>query len=246
MPSITLKLNKSKKQNGFTLVEVMVSSIIGLITLAGVITFFTNTVQSNSDGLKEVRLNQELRALMDVMVRDIRRAGYWRNANGIDTNIYTTNDYAIKIENSSCITYAYDNDQARNSDANRVQNTDAAGFRLIDNTLKIRRRTALCDSNRNWESISDNSSLNITKLEFSLNNICNNVSSPLQPINSRRGCLAEGGPGLLLAPNPDDALSNMNVVTIVLSGELVSDSSVASIDLVENIAIRNTVNLIVQ
>ena len=246
MPNRTIKMNKQKKQSGFTMVELMVSSIIGLITLAGIITFFANTVQSNADGLKEVRLNQELRALMDVMVRDIRRAGYWRNANGIDSNIYATNDHAINIDNDDCITYAYDDYQARNSDASRVQDTDAAGFRLINNTLKIRRRSALCDSNRNWESISDNTSLRITNLEFNLNNICNNISSPLQPINSRRGCLAEGGPGLLLAPNPNDALANMNVVTVVLSGELVSDPSVASIDIVENIAVRNTVNFIVQ
>lgn len=246
MPNSTIKMSKRKKQTGFTMVELMVSSIIGLITLAGVMTFFTNTVQSNSDGLKEVRLNQELRALMDVMVRDIRRAGYWRNANGIDPNIYATNEHAINIQNDNCITYAYDDFQARNSDANRVQDTDAAGFRLINNTLKIRRRSALCDSDRNWESISDDKSLKITKLEFSLNNICNNISSPLQPINSRRGCLAGGGPGLLLAPETNDALANMNVVTVVLRGELVSDPSVASMDIVENIAVRNTVNFIVQ
>jgi len=167
-----------KKQNGFTIIEVTVSSIIGAITLAGVITFFVNTVQSNSDGLKEARLNQELRALMDLMVRDIRRAGYWRNANGVDANIYATNEHSIKLPSNSCITYAYDDYQARKSDANRVQDTDAAGFRLINNTLKTRKKSALCDSNRNWESISDDKSLKITKLEFSLDNICNNISSP--------------------------------------------------------------------
>lgn len=62
---------------GFGLVELMIGLTLGLIIISGVLGIFSNTVKNQSDNLKISRLNQELRAIMDVMTRDIRRAGYW-------------------------------------------------------------------------------------------------------------------------------------------------------------------------
>ena len=243
MPYTTLK-NKSK-QSGFTLVELMVSSVIGLMVMAGTITFFVNTVQGNSIGLKQVHLNQELRALMDVMVRDIRRAGYSRNADGVSTNIYATNQHALNISNGNCITYSYDDYQTNNSNPNVVQNSDTAGFKLSNNIIKIRKKSSLCTSNVNWDSISDGETIKITKLEFKNTNICANISSPLTPVNDQRGCQNNGGPGLLLPPEQNDTLASMNVITITLSGELISDPSVSTTDITETIAVRNSINSLV-
>jgi len=240
-----VKTHQSKiSQSGFSLLEVLVSSIIGSIAIAGIMTFFINTMQSNSDGLKEIRLNQELRALLDVMVRDIRRSGYWRNADGVTYNIYANDENALKVSsNGNCITYSYDNFKINDSKADIVQNSDAAGFRLINNTIKIRRNSSTCDSSRNWESLSDVSAINITALNFKITPVCINISSPILPTNIQRGCKADGGPGNLLAREANDTLATINKVTIKLSGELASDPSVSAMDIIEIVTVRNSILL---
>ena len=78
---ILAKLNVIvNKQRGFTLIELMVSMLIGLVILSAVIGMFVSMVKADNDYLKSVRLNQELRAAMSLIARDIRRAGVNRNA----------------------------------------------------------------------------------------------------------------------------------------------------------------------
>jgi type IV pilus assembly protein PilW len=60
-----------------SLVELMIGSVLGLLVSAMVITMFTSVLGSNQQALSTIRLNQELRNAMDMMVHDIRRAGYW-------------------------------------------------------------------------------------------------------------------------------------------------------------------------
>src|SRR5664279_3838021 len=78
MPIMNLAI-KSKaitnKQRGFTLIELMISIVIGLIILAAVLGMFVSMIKSDSDNLKAIRLNHELRAAMSLITRDIRRAG---------------------------------------------------------------------------------------------------------------------------------------------------------------------------
>ena len=69
-------LTKSR-QSGLSLVETMVAMTIGLFLLTGLVTFVTNNLNANRSRLEMTRLNQELRASMNVMIREIRRAGYW-------------------------------------------------------------------------------------------------------------------------------------------------------------------------
>lgn len=69
-----------KSQLGFTLVELMISMLLGLIVIGGVISVFTNTVATNSSTMQTTRLNQEMRSIMEMISSDLRRAGYFRDA----------------------------------------------------------------------------------------------------------------------------------------------------------------------
>ncbi|ANX03029.1 PilW family protein [Immundisolibacter cernigliae] len=60
---------------GFTLIELMVSLVLGLVVIGGVMGVFMSTYQANAQNIKAVRLNEEMRAVMSLMTRDIRRAG---------------------------------------------------------------------------------------------------------------------------------------------------------------------------
>lgn len=70
-----------QRQCGFSLVELMIGLAAGLFLLAGVVGIFAMSLQSNSINLKMTRLNQDLRSAMDLMQRELRRAGYWHLAN---------------------------------------------------------------------------------------------------------------------------------------------------------------------
>ena len=73
-----MQLNRSPHfMLGVSLVELMIGVAIGLILISGTIAIFGATVNSQSSALKAIRLEQELRAVMDLISRDLRRAGYW-------------------------------------------------------------------------------------------------------------------------------------------------------------------------
>ena len=66
-------------QRGFTLVELMIGILVGMLVVAAAIAIYVTTVRGSAETLRMVKLNQELSNIMAVMVSDIRRAGYWAN-----------------------------------------------------------------------------------------------------------------------------------------------------------------------
>lgn len=66
-----------KCQTGFGLVEMMVSTTISLIILAGASTVMLSSLTSNRDNIRMARLDQELRQTMTMLSRDLRRATFW-------------------------------------------------------------------------------------------------------------------------------------------------------------------------
>jgi type IV pilus assembly protein PilW len=74
------QLKPSRLTSGISMVELMVGIAIGLIVVAGGLTLLANYTSENRRLLLETRLNQDLRAAMDIVTRDIRRAGYWQGS----------------------------------------------------------------------------------------------------------------------------------------------------------------------
>ena len=204
----------------------MISSTIGLIAMTGVISMFATSVKSNGDNLKRVRLNQELRAIMDVMVRDTRRAGYWRDADGVMPNPFST----LNVSNDgSCITYSYDFTETYDFAApSPLDDADNFGFRLLDDGVKYRKNSTTCGSTTDWELISDPNAITITGLNFTLNTTCSNLTSEINT-----DCMANN-------PAPGDILSYMYILDITLAGELSSDNTV-TYSLTDSVSIRNAV-----
>jgi Tfp pilus assembly protein PilW len=65
----------SNHQAGVSLVELMIGSAVGLIVIAATVATYIAIARSGSEILASAKLNAELRAAMDMMIRDIRRAG---------------------------------------------------------------------------------------------------------------------------------------------------------------------------
>ena len=66
-----------RQQAGVTLVELMVGLTVGMLVIASAITTYIFIARSSSEILESLKLNSDLRAIMDLMVSEIWRAGSW-------------------------------------------------------------------------------------------------------------------------------------------------------------------------
>ena len=73
MKSISARVRECQ---GFSLVEMMVALVAGLIVSAAVIAFLLSSMKSNGEYVQSTRLTQELRNTLDLVSRDLVRAGY--------------------------------------------------------------------------------------------------------------------------------------------------------------------------
>lgn len=67
-------------QEGLSLIELLVGIAISLVIVGGGLAMLASFTGENRRLLLETRLNQDLRAAMDVVTRDLRRAGHWQGS----------------------------------------------------------------------------------------------------------------------------------------------------------------------
>tara|TARA_R110002095_G_scaffold45864_8_gene41105 strand:- start:3695 stop:4435 length:741 start_codon:yes stop_codon:yes gene_type:complete len=177
------------KSSGFTLIELLIASVLGIVVIGSVITVFATTVRYNSDNLQMIRLNQELRGVMSLISRDLKRAGYFNSAavtttyldtfGGTDTGFYGYND---------CVYFAYDIDaDGLDTDITPPSSvyddaSDFIAYKLASGEIKQGKGTNdaidtpgsfSCTNNISWEAITeyapgtdDRSDIQITQLQF--------------------------------------------------------------------------------
>jgi type IV pilus assembly protein PilW len=186
-----------KQQKGLTLIELMIGLLVGAIVAAGAISIFTGSVKSSTDNINLTRLNQDLRAMMDIMERDIRRAGFvtsdpQTNLNSVLKNPFfstvtagATTDIAV-YDSGTCIVYSYNRDDDADDNGvtdeipSTVDSNERLGFRLSDGKLHMRQSGATNENcyanNTSWENITE-PEVEITGLTFTLTSTPLNVSS---------------------------------------------------------------------
>lgn len=67
---------KFSHPRGFTLIELMIAMAIGLLVIGSAIALMVSVMRANSENMQSTRLTQELRALTDIVSRELRRARY--------------------------------------------------------------------------------------------------------------------------------------------------------------------------
>lgn len=183
-----------KKQYGFTFTEMMVALAINAFLLSALIAIFAVNVNHYRRSLNQNRLNQQLQSAMDIMVNDIRRAGYSGTASndvGLDqnTNPFVAAGVDISITGTDCILFAYDHDN--NGALPAISNTiddERYGFRLDNQTLQSRPpgATFACNAaSSNWENMTDPGFIQVTALTFTLTTTTITVGPNTQGIAQR-------------------------------------------------------------
>ena len=110
-------------QKGFSLLELMVAMAIASVLMAGIYTFYHNQLKTHITQQEMVDMQQDARAAMYMMTREIRMAGYDPQYNSGAT-IRTANDEAI----------AFDSDENRNG----VIDTDERFYYALNNGSLVR------------------------------------------------------------------------------------------------------------
>jgi Tfp pilus assembly protein PilW len=105
--SLPQSVKRARRQAGFSLIEMMVALVAGMIVVAAVIAFMMSSFSSNADYVRSTRLTQELRNTLDLAVRDLQRAGYDDDALLYLGNT-NTSPFAPILVSGSCVIYAYD------------------------------------------------------------------------------------------------------------------------------------------
>lgn len=85
-----------KTNRGFTLIELLVAMVLGLVVLAAVLNIFVNQNRTNAVQQEVAYAQQNVRAGMDIMAREIRGAGYDPQNNGFDA-IQTATSNTIRV-----------------------------------------------------------------------------------------------------------------------------------------------------
>lgn len=171
------------REEGYTLIELMIGLIVGLIVLSGVIYIFLATLSSSRDVLNSTRLNQELSVLNDVIAGEIRRSGYWyvsaSTASGADSpyaDLTDEIDLAVVSDagpSVNCVLFSYDRDEDQT-----VETDERSGFRrVLDGGIGVvrikRSGSSMTDCTEgNWEAITDPAFLDVTDFTIAQTEVC--------------------------------------------------------------------------
>lgn len=211
---------RNKQIDGFSLVELLVGLAVGLIAISGALSIVITTLASSNTTLGATRLNEDLSAAMQVLVNDVRRAGYWGTTND---SIFDYDTPSMTRASANCLLYAYDEDADSTLDS-----TEYFGFRLSNGTVEMRTRgdslTDCADSDNRWESLTDPDIITVTAFTFTDSSQC---------VDSKSVDAACGDPSA--SPNP---FVKVRQLDITLTGVLAGDGAVTK-TLQESVRLRN-------
>lgn len=118
------------RQSGFGLVELMVGLAVGMIVVAAALSLLSTSMASSNDSIKMTRLDQELRQVMSMLSRDLKRATSWDPA--ADVVRVSLSDRLILSANTGSVTVT--SIDVKGAIGN-TGNLDAIGAKAVGGTL---------------------------------------------------------------------------------------------------------------
>jgi prepilin-type N-terminal cleavage/methylation domain-containing protein len=149
-----------RNQAGYTLIELMIGMVVGLIVLSGALFIYLQIFTISQTTLASTKLNRELGILLDTMSGDIRRHGYFASNTG---SPYQESSLARLSVSGSCIAYGYD------SNANGTDDDPRRAFKLDINEPVIlyaaSASASSCEASE-WKQVTDSNVMEVSSLAF--------------------------------------------------------------------------------
>jgi len=159
---------------GFTLVELMVAMLIGIIFSIGAIKMFAGTINTSARSVQMVKLSQELRTAMQLVARDVRRSGILFDplANYQATQALTSGMTMGTLNeegDADCLQVAYqDTDGTDVNAVYRLIVTDGVGS--ISGNFAADSTCATGTGEDGWVEITNPAMMNVSNFSLTLNN----------------------------------------------------------------------------
>ena len=173
-----------RKPKGFTLIELMVAMVVGLLVAGVAMAMYVSLIRANSTSIQAARLTQALQASLDVMERDLRRAGYMANAISSSLNTTLVNPATFVITDLQrvsaaaplfdCVLIRYDS----NADGVLSGSNEFIGYRYNGtlqaiefkswSTAATQQSERCINTGTAWEAITNNGFTLVTNLSFEI------------------------------------------------------------------------------
>jgi Tfp pilus assembly protein PilW len=171
------------REAGLSLIEMMIGIVVGTIVIGGVIAVYVTSIKGSTYTLRTAKVNEELRAVIDVMANDIRRASH-SDTTALPTNPFAVRDYGTPANHKvvsiydqdadgvgDCIVFSYDATyKAGNTAGTPDANADYFAFRQNGDEIQMlngtKSDTSDCTSG-NWEGVTDSDTVVVDALTFS-------------------------------------------------------------------------------
>lgn len=183
---------QNTSQAGFSLIELMLALVAGLIVSSAVLAFTMSSFKSNGEYVTSTHLTQELRNTLNLITRELRRAGYDEDALGYlakgSGSPFT--HLALGLPSSGtfqCVIYAYDRAGGTPGTV-ELANREVRGIRWASRTVANRTvgvieyaesaagvqpacdgaapsyssNPAVCDAGSGWCPLTDGTSIDIS------------------------------------------------------------------------------------
>lgn len=194
---VTSSSGPHSRQRGLSLVELMVGITVGMIVVAGASLMMTNQITEHRRLVLETQVQQDLRAAADLMLRDLRRVGFWAThedgvwasgASAAASSPYgaTTPAQSSQDETEVLYNYSRGNDYTSRTrlEDNRVTNDEAFGFKVSNGVLH-----SLLGGT--WQPLTDPNTLTIKAFSVKLT---------VQPIDLKSYCATPCPVGSTICP----------------------------------------------
>lgn len=167
-------------QSGVSLVEMMVAMTLGLVLLAGILNLFFNALRSSHNLVAGKQIDDELHATLDLITRDLRRAGALGNPLRQMESSALINPFVIDPISAytgeaanSCMTFGYDYNG--NGSADTGSTDERYGYRLRAGVVQMRVSGQACTANTTpaWNNVTTSSQVLVTSLQFIVTSVTN-------------------------------------------------------------------------
>jgi len=154
------------RMRGFSLVEMMVSILIGMIVAAGAVGLIVAIARSNSETIQATRVNQELRALASVIGDEVRRSRRLHDPIALVGQGGTVNgtfDF-VDVSTPGCIVYGYQDATLSDTSATAAVNNYQSIY-LSNGSIVFAKSTSAVTCSTAGTTL-NSAQLNITGLVF--------------------------------------------------------------------------------
>ncbi len=205
------------RSSGFSLVELMIALTLGLIVLGAVLTFTVTMIRAYSENIQSTRLTQELRTSMNIIAREIRRAGFdSRSVTRVLTDINPSTFNAMTVT-ANCVSYQYDRGVGGPGGTPGVSEVRGVRMSSTTGTVQMNASSASidCAGSNGWVDVTDPSVVQVTAFAPTLIDT---------PFCSQLGATTDPVTGTITYHLAQGVVRHLR---LCLKGRLVADNSIA-------------------